>query len=252
MKDEVKQKVLKIIQKKCPEGYKKTKYGIIPSDWQLDTLSSISNISTGATPLRSKSEYFIGNIPWVKTTDLNNSYIYSTEERINEKALQETSVKWVEDNSILIAMYGGFNQIGRTGLMKTRGTTNQAISSFWVDEEEYHSEYILHWLNGNRDYWKKLAGSSRKDPNITKKDVEDFPIARPNYNEQIKIAEILSTWDKAIELKGNLIEEKKNQKTGLMQKLLTGKVRLPGFNGVTNLVKLDSYIREINCNNKLN
>ena len=71
-----------------------------------------------------------------------------------------------------------------------------------------------------------------------------FPV--PPIIEQSKIAEILSTWDKAIELKERLIDEKKKQKTGLMQKLLTGKVRLPSFIGEWKEVKLGKVIREIN------
>lgn len=246
MKKEIKEKITHIRSEKCLKGFKKTKYGIYPKEWAVETLSNVGLISSGATPLRSREDYFIGNIPWVKTTDLNNSYIINTEECINENALKETSVKWVEENSILVAMYGGFNQIGRTGLMKVRGTTNQAISSFHVDEINYNSEFVLHWLNGNKDYWKQLASSSRKDPNITKRDVEGFPIVKPCYLEQKIIAEIISTWDKAIELKEQLIQQKKEQKRGLMQKLLTGEVRLPGFEGKWEEVKLGSVLKERN------
>lgn len=239
---EIKERIEMINKGEVPEGYKKTKVGIIPENWEVETLSDINTIVTGATPLRSNNKYFNGNIPWVKTTDLNNSYIIDTEEKITELALKETSVKYVEKNSILVAMYGGFNQIGRTGLMKIRGTTNQAISSFLVDEVNYNSEYVLHWLNANRNFWRKFAASSRKDPNITKKDVEDFPIIKLNYLEQQKIAQILFTWDQAIELKEKLIEEKKEQKKGLMQKLLTGEVRLPGFDGEWEEVRLEEVL----------
>lgn len=70
-----------------------------------------------------------------------------------------------------------------------------------------------------------------------------FPI--PPLEEQSKIASILSTWDKAIELKEKLIEHKKEQKKGLMQKLLTGEVRLPGFNGEWRQVKLEKVVNKV-------
>jgi type I restriction enzyme, S subunit len=244
MNQEIKDRIEMINKGKIPKGYKKISLGIFPEEWVLKNLRDIGEISTGATPLRSNPEYFGGDIFWVKTTDLNNSYITDTEEKITEIALQETSVKLVKENSILVAMYGGFNQIGRTGLMKISGTTNQAISSFYVDEKEYNSEYVLHWLNAFRGYWKRLAGSSRKDPNITKKDVENFPIMKPSYDEQKKIASILSTWDRAIELKEKLIEQKKLQKKGLMQQLLTGEVRLPGFKSGWKEVRLGEVLKE--------
>lgn len=238
MKDVIKDRIEKIEQGIVPEGYKETKVGIIPKDWEVEKLSDINKINSGLTPLRSNSQYFGGNIHWVKTADLNNSYIIDTEENVTELALKETSLKYVKKNSVLIAMYGGFNQIGRTGLMKIDGTTNQAISSFYVNEINYNSEYIVHWLNFYRDYWKKFASSSRKDPNITKKDVENFPIPKLEYKEQEKIADLLSTWDQAIEKIEKLIKEKEIQKKGLMQELLTGERRLPGFSGEWEFKKL--------------
>lgn len=244
MNKEIRERMRLIKRGIVPEGYKKSQIGIIPKRWKNSKLSNINSITTGLTPLRSKSEYFGGSIHWVKTTDLNNSYIYDTEEKITEIAMSETSLKYVEENSILIAMYGGFNQIGRTGLMKVRGTTNQAISSFYIDETENNSEFVLHWLNSNRGYWKKLAASSRKDPNITKKDVEDFPIVKLDYLEQKKIANIISIWDKIIDLKEKLLQEKLKQKQGLMQRLLTGKVRIKGFNDKWHKIRLDKIIDE--------
>ncbi|WP_419726418.1 restriction endonuclease subunit S [Terrisporobacter petrolearius] len=252
MNSDIKEKIELIKEKKVPNGYKKSQVGVIPTEWNIRKLNSINTISTGLTPLRSKIEYFEGSIFWVKTTDLNNSNIYDTEEKITEIAMNETSLKYVEENSILIAMYGGFNQIGRTGLMKIKGTTNQAISSFHIDEKEYNSQFILQWLNANRFYWRRLAASSRKDPNITKKDVEDFPIVKIPYLEQKRIAGMISIWDKNIELKENLLKERLRYKKGLMEILLTGKSRLSGFNEEVKFKKLKSYINEIKIKNKEN
>lgn len=78
-----------------PAGYKNTEYGIVPNQWQIEKLKSVGSIVTGSTPLRSDDSYFNGTIPWVKTTDLNNSYITSTDEKISDKALQDTAVKLV-------------------------------------------------------------------------------------------------------------------------------------------------------------
>lgn len=252
MRSEIKERINLVEEKKIPKGYKRSQVGVIPTEWNVKKMKSINTISTGLTPLRSKSKYFEGDIFWVKTTDLNNSNIYDTEEKITEIAMNETSLKYVEENSILIAMYGGFNQIGRTGLMKIKGTTNQAISSLHIDEKEYNSQFVLQWLNANRHYWRRLAASSRKDPNITKKDVEDFPIVKIPYLEQKKIASVISIWDKNIELKENLLKEKLTYKKGLTERLLTGKVRLKGFNYKVETKKLKEYIKEIKVKNKDN
>jgi len=226
------------------EGYKQTKVGVIPFDWDVVKIKDISTIKSGATPLRSNELYFNnGQINWVKTRDLNNNYIIDTEEQITEKALVETSVKLLPIDSILIAMYGGFGQIGRTGLLKIMACSNQALSSLELDKD-ISPRFILEYLNFRRFYWKRYAASSRKDPNITKRDIEVFPIGLPPLKEQEKIAKILTAWDSAISKQVELIKVRQENKKGLMQNLLSGDIRFDGFNGEWEIVKLGKIV---NC-----
>ncbi|NLK43272.1 MAG: restriction endonuclease subunit S [Tissierellia bacterium] len=88
--------------------------------------------------------------------------------------------------------------------------------------------------------------SGGAQPFLSLKEIGKLLILVPNKIEQQKIAQILSTWDQAIELKEKLIEEKKKQKKGLMQKLLTGEVRLPGFDGEWEEVRLGEILKERN------
>ena len=220
------------------KGYKKTKVGVIPEDWEVKRLGDIFNIVTGGTPLRNKQEYWQNvSIPWVKTMDLNNFLIVQTDEMISEEGLKNSSCKLLPKNTLLVAMYGGFNQIGRTGILKIEATTNQAISAL-IKKVPLNESFVNYILILFRDKWKKFAISSRKDPNITKKDIENFIIPFPPLKEQEKIAKILSTWDKAIELQEELIKEKEKLKTALMQKLLRGKVRFKEFSEEWEEVKL--------------
>ncbi|WP_296983043.1 restriction endonuclease subunit S, partial [Thalassolituus sp. UBA1505] len=136
--------------------------------------------------------------PWVKTLDLNNGEIFNTDEQITEEALKETSCSIFPVGTVLVAMYGGFNQIGRTGLLKVPAAINQALSGLVLDSKKVSPEFLINYLNGNVKVWKKFAASSRKDPNITREDVCGFPVLIPPLPEQKKIAQILSTWDKAI------------------------------------------------------
>lgn len=148
--------------------------------WKKLKIKEFSKVQAGATPLRSNNEFFIGGqIPWVKTLDLNNEFIFDTQEKITELGLKKSSCNVKKINTVLVAMYGGFNQIGRTGLLKIPATTNQAISAIEVDDNIVRAEYLLHVLNAKIDYWKKVAISTRKDPNITKSDVENFPVNVP-------------------------------------------------------------------------
>ena len=204
--------------------------GKIPKHWKIKKLGEIANISSGTTPFR-KNPLFYDNadIPWVKTTDLNNSYITTTEEKINTYALNNTSLRLYPTNTVLVAMYGGFNQIGRTGKLAMEATINQALSALVLKNDDVNSDYLLFWLNANVEKWKRFAGSSRKDPNINGKDVAEFSILIPPLKEQEKITEILLTYDKAIRLTTQIITQLKQRNQGLAQQLLTGEKRVKGF-----------------------
>ena len=221
-----------------PSGYKPSPLGIIPEDWEVKRLGDIAEITSGTTPSRENSSFYSnGTIPWVKTTDLNNGILNKTEELVTEKAIDRTSLKILPSGTVLVAMYGGFNQIGRTALLGMNATVNQALSAL-VCKQEAFNHYVLAWLNYHVGDWKRLAASSRKDPNITGKDVERFPILVPKIEEQQRIVSVLSLWDTAIAKQTALIEKLTLRKRGLMQQLLTGKKRLKGFCGEWKEVRL--------------
>ncbi|NLS11541.1 restriction endonuclease subunit S [Vibrio sp. SM6] len=226
---------------------------MVPNGWENTRLKHIARIKSGSTPLRAKQElyYSLNGTPWVKTLDLNNSEIIETDERITELALKETSCSIFPASTVLVAMYGGFNQIGRTGLLTVPSAINQALSGLMLDENKADPKYILNYLNGNVRQWKKFAASSRKDPNITREDVCGFEVLLPPLPEQRKIAQILSTWDRGIATTEKLIDASKQQKKALMQQLLTGKKRLldpetgKAFEGEWEEVKLGDVLTKI-------
>ena len=99
-------------------------YGKLPKGWCETLLGNIGNWQSGATPSRLRKDYYNGDIPWLKTGDLNDSVIKSIPETITRKALEETSVKLNPTGSVLIAMYGA--TIGKIGILALPATTNQA------------------------------------------------------------------------------------------------------------------------------
>jgi len=203
------------------DGYKKTKIGWIPEGWDLKKIGDLFELSSGKTPSRKKTNYYsLGTIPWVKTADLNNSYIKLTDERITEVAAKECSMKILPRQTVLIAMYGGFNQIGRTGILGVPAATNQAMTAL-LPNKENSSEFLNYYLITFRNNWRDVATSSRKDPNITKKDVQNFYLRLPPLTEQKKIASILTTVDDKISSIENQIQQTEQLKKGLMEKLLT-------------------------------
>lgn len=163
----------------------------LPAGWQLSCLGEVASISSGLTPSRSKNNIYFNSaskgVPWVKTLDLNEGALFGTEEFVTREALEETSLKVLPEETVLLAMYGGFNQIGRTSILKVKATTNQAISSLVCSQDLVLPDYCQQWLKTFKGEWRKYAASSRKDPNITKGDVSNFPIVLPPINEQRNI-----------------------------------------------------------------
>jgi type I restriction enzyme S subunit len=184
--------------------------------WEEATLGEIADISSGTTPLRANRAFYEGGtIPWVKTTDLNNSFVTTTEERITAAAKAAVNPA----GSIVVAMYGGFKQIGRTGYLTMPAATNQALSVLQVSSVDVLPLYLLVWLNAKVDNWKRLASSSRKDPNITGSDVARFPILYPTKQEQQQVADCISSLDVGIAAESAKLDALKVHKTGLVQQI---------------------------------
>ena len=190
---------------------------MVPNSWSITTIGEVADLGSGSTPSRQKQvDYFDGgNIRWVKTGDLNNGLILETEEKITCLGLEESSCTVYPVGTLLVAMYGGFKQIGRTGLLGCEAAINQALTAVTLDLNSAVPEYVQNWLNHRVSDWKRLAGSSRKDPNITKAEVAAFPLLLPSMDEQEAIVEVLSAWDKGIRQLTDLIAAKLCFKRGV-------------------------------------
>lgn len=154
----------------------------LPQGWTEAKLGEHFDCQSGATPKRAEHDrYFAnGSIPWVKTLDLNEGVVNDTDECITPAALAETSCRMHSPETVMVAMYGGFNQIGRTGILGIEAASNQAVCCLSArDPSQVMPRLVLYALQANRAKWRRVAASSRKDPNITKGDVERFVVRAP-------------------------------------------------------------------------
>jgi type I restriction enzyme S subunit len=215
-------------QAEAPHLYKDSPLGWIPREWNWKSVVEIADIKSGATPARDMAHrYFAGaGFPWVKTLDLNEDLIYATDETITQQALRETSCSQLPAGTVLVAMYGGWEQIGRTGLLGVSAATNQAISALVFRSDETVSEFVLRALQHGRPRWQKVAASTRKDPNITKADVLGFQMPFPEPGEQAEIARRIRCALDRLWLEAGALNKLRNSKSGLMDDLLTGRVRV--------------------------
>lgn len=210
--------------------FKPSPLGMIPEEWKCVELGSLYNLRSGTTPNRSVSKYFDPEgILWVKTLDLNETYISDTEEKISDFALETTSLSVQPSGAVLVAMYGGWQQIGRTGILEQPATTNQAIVSLTQKQgTNLLSEYTQYFLQTYRRCWKCYAVSTRKDPNISKEDVMEFKISYPlDSEEQSIICKRINEFESYINDQVATARKLKKIRKGLLNDLLTGKVRIP-------------------------
>lgn len=157
----------------------------VPDSWKWVRLNSIGSWSAGATPSRGNKEYYKGNIPWVKTGELQNGIIWNTEEYISELALNECSVRLNPIGSVLLAMYGA--TIGKVGILEIEATTNQACCAC-IPYRGIYNKFLFYYLLAHKnDFIARSHGGAQ--PNISKEIIisELFPL--PPFAEQKRIVE---------------------------------------------------------------
>ena len=164
------------------EHYQNLPYEI-PKNWSWTMLGKIGKWQSGSTPSRMNKDYYNGNIPWLKTGDLNDGYITHIPEYITEKALNETSVKLNATGSVLIAMYGA--TIGKIGILTFPATTNQACCACEVFSG-IDKEFLFLFLLSHREEFIKMGGGGAQ-PNISKEKIINTYIPLPPFAEQKRI-----------------------------------------------------------------
>lgn len=171
-------------------------------------ISAISKrVSSGLTPLRSNPEFWLdGTIPWLKTEQLGEKYIFTTTEKISEAALRETSIKIYPPNTLSVAMYGEGKTRGNVSIIKSAMATNQACCNIEIDPELADFEYVYYFLKTQYNELRNLSSGVRK--NLNSEDIKNFTVRLPNnLADQKKVASVLSSLDAKIEC-NNRISEK--------------------------------------------
>ncbi len=160
----------------------------LPQGWQWVRLGDIGDWGAGSTPNRARTDYYFnGTIPWLKTGDLNDSFITEIPEKITELALEQTSVKIKPIGSLLIAMYGA--TIGKLGILTIPATTNQACCAC-VAFQEIETKFLFYYLLSERDNLRK-RGDGGAQPNISREKIIAYLLPLPPLAEQKKIVEKL-------------------------------------------------------------
>ena len=204
--------------------------GKIPEHWYLTQIKNVAQTTSGGTPQSGNiKEYYNGNIPWVRTTDLNHGELYDVPEKITDKALRDTACKIVPKNTVCVAMYGGSGTIGKCSILRFSATVNQALCAI-IPSEKLDSEFLFDYIKFCRPYWMINAKGSRVDPNISQYEVRKMCITLPPLSEQIDISEYIEKFTQkigtAISLKEKEIDKLKEYKATLINSAVTGKIKI--------------------------
>lgn len=203
-----------------------TELGNIPKNWSVQTMNDVcSFIGNGGTPSRSRKDFWdAGTIPWFKTGELSDSVLIESEEKITEKGFKNSSVKLLEKNSVVIAIYAA-PTVGRLGLFRISGTTNQACTALIANTSKvshFHLFYTLYFL---RNKLNSVASGSAQQ-NISKKIIESQKIIIPpldliSYSEEI----FESFWMK---IENNISQNKKllKLKNAILPKIYSQKIQI--------------------------
>ena len=155
----------------------------ICGDDMKTTLGDIFEIGSGGTPSKAHPEYYGGEIPWVKTGDLKEEYLFSVEDCITEEGLKNSSAKMYEPGTVLIAMYGA--TIGATSILKFDACTNQACAAF-KPCKDVKPEYLYYFLRS-----KTLKEKMLDAPLI----IHGFVNDEPKCNYERYMTELLNCSD---------------------------------------------------------
>ena len=166
-------------------------------EWKLTKIGSLcKKVCSGGTPKSTVEEYYGGGIPWLNTKEVNFNRIYSTESTISEAGLNNSSAKWIDKHSVIVAMYGATAAKCAIGMIPM--TTNQACCNLMIDEGLADYRFVYYALTNAYSTLASLANGGAQQ-NLNAQLIKDFEIPLPDLQTQHRIADILSTIDDKIE-----------------------------------------------------
>ena len=174
-------------------------------------------ICSGGTPSTSHKEYYDGNIPWLRTQEVDWKEIYDTEMKISEEAISNSAAKLIPVNCVIVAMYGA--TASKSAINKIPLSTNQACCNLEVENEKALYKYVYHWFC--KEYLNLKSMGEGSQNNINGQKIKNYPIPVPSLQEQSRIVSILDTFEASIANLEAQLKEREKQYEYYRNKLLT-------------------------------
>lgn len=233
-------------QTDIPKGYKQTKVGVIPEDWEATPFKSVS-LSSAFGPRFSSDLYSKeGNIATLRTTDMDlDGNLDFSNMPLAELSIEDIKNHILQKNDLVVSRSGTIGVTAVFNSFHIPVIPGAFLIRFRLNPLKIESEYLKSYFNstkGKRRILNIAGGGVQK--NLSGTSLLNLIIPIPPLPEQQKIAEILTTWDKSIENVQLIIDNLKLRNKGLAQQLLIGKKRLKGFDGEWKSIKINEILRE--------
>lgn len=185
---------------------------------EMKTIQDVcKRICSGGTPSTAHKEYYEGNIPWLRTQEIDWHEINDTEIKITEDAITHSSAKLIPSHCVIVAMYGA--TAAKVAINKIPLSTNQACCNLEIDASKALYKYVYHWLC--KEYLKLKAMGEGSQNNINGQKVKGYPIPLPPLSEQQRIVSILDTFEASIANLEAQLEQRQKQYEYYRNKLLS-------------------------------
>lgn len=191
--------------------------------WERKKLGDVAKITPGGTPSKNISNYWYPKeIPWLSSGEINKEIIFSTDDMISKEGFNNSSAKWIKQDSVLIALAGQGKTRGKVAINRIPLTTNQSIAGIEPSNEVYY-KFLYHQLT--KDYLKLRLVSSGDGSRggLNKKLLNDYAVNLSSIDEQHKLGILLSRIDNTLQLHERKCEELALIKKALLQKLFPKK-----------------------------
>jgi len=203
--------------------FKKTEIGEMPVEWEVAKLKDIVlRFYNGGTPDTSNENYWGGDIPWITGADFEKQKVNRSRRNITHKGVENSATNIIPKGNLLVATRTG---VGKIAIAPFDIAISQDITGIILDSQKALPGYIYWYLDHKADRLRSIIQGTSIN-GLLRGDLESFMLPLPLVNEQKKIADILTSIDDEVEKEMNHKDQLETLKKGLMQVLLTGKLRV--------------------------
>jgi type I restriction enzyme, S subunit len=202
------------------QGYQETAAGWVPLDWQVRLIGELTEVSAGGTPATTNQAYWNPpEVPWMSSGEIHQRRVYSTEKKISNLGLKNSSAKVFPKKSVVIALAGQGKTRGCVAVLEAEVATNQSLAAIYPSDG-FETDFLFHNLDWRYKELRSMSSGEGGRGGLNLAIIKSIPIALPSPAEQQEIAAILRVVDDKLDVIARQLEATRTLKRGLMQTLL--------------------------------